>query len=105
MQIVKATRQSRNEIIGLLSLNNLPIEDLPVTLADFYTASVEGKVTGLIDMKRYSHYGLLRSMIVHPDGRTTQTAEKLVHLLEQEADNTGITTMYLLMETAEIYYS
>lgn len=105
MQIVKATERSRNEIINLLRTNELPAEDLPGTLNDFYAAVEEGKIVGLIGMERYSDFGLLRSMVVHPDYRNKQIAEKLVQLLEQSASGSGITTIYLLTETAERYFS
>ncbi len=105
MQIVKATEQSRNEIINLLKTNNLPVEDLPDTLKDFYAAVDDEKIVGLIGMEQYSHFGLLRSMVVHPIYRNRQIAEMLLQLLEQTATNSGVTTMYLLTETAENYFS
>jgi amino-acid N-acetyltransferase len=105
MRIIKATEQSRNEMINLLKSNNLPAEDLPKELDEFYTAMDGQRIVGLIGMERYSHYGLLRSMVVHPDYRNKQIAKKLVQLLEQKAANSEIITMYLLTETAENYFS
>ena len=105
MQIVNATEQSRNELIDLLKSNNLPADDLPASLADFYSAVDEGKIVGLIGMERYGRYGLLRSMVVHPEHRNKQIAEKLVRQLEQTATGSGIETMYLLTETAEKYFN
>ena len=104
MQIVKATGQSRDEMINLLQSNNLPTEDLPSSLDEFYAAIDEGRVVGLIGMERYTHYGLLRSMVVHPTYRNRHIAEKLVQLLEQTAHASGITAMYLLTETAPQYF-
>jgi amino-acid N-acetyltransferase len=105
MRIIKATEQSRNEMINLLKSNNLPAGDLPEKLDEFYTAMDGQRIVGLIGMERYSHYGLLRSMVVHPDYRNKQIAKKLVQLLEQKAASSGIITMYLLTETAEKYFS
>lgn len=105
MRIIKATEQSRNEMINLLKSNNLPAEDLPKELDEFYTAMDGQRIVGLIGMERYSHYGLLRSMVVHPEYRNKQIAKKLVQLLEQKAASSGIITMYLLTETAEKYFS
>ena len=105
MRIIKATEQSRNEMINLLKSNNLPAGDLPEELDEFYTAMDGQRIVGLIGMERYSHYGLLRSMVVHPDYRNKQIAKKLVQLLEQKAASSGIITMYLLTETAEKYFS
>jgi amino-acid N-acetyltransferase len=105
MQVTNATAQNRNEIISLLQANKLPTEDLPVSLIDFYIATDEGKVIGLIGMERYGHYGLLRSMVVHPDYRNRQIAEALVKKLEEQAIASGINDMYLLTETADKYFS
>ena len=105
MQILKATEQSRNEIESLLRSQNLPAEDLPDLLSDFYTAIDEGKVIALIGMERYGHYGLLRSMVVHQAYRNRGVADQLVRLLEESATDAGITTMYLLTETADKYFT
>jgi len=105
MQITKATAQSRNEITDLLQSQQLPTDDLPSVLTDFYTVVDNGKVVGLIGMKRYNSYGLLRSMVVHPDYRNKQIAATLVKMLEEEATSSGITAMYLLTETADKYFS
>ncbi len=105
MQTVKAPEECRNEIIHLLQSNNLPWEDLPSSLNDFYAVIDEGKIVGLIGMERYAHYGLLRSMVVHAGYRNRLIAENLVQLLEQSAAISGIRAMYLLTETAEKYFS
>jgi amino-acid N-acetyltransferase len=104
MQIVHATEQSRDEMAALLQSQNLPAEDLPKTLSDFYTAIDEEKVIALIGMERYHNYGLLRSMVVHPAYRNRGIADALVKLLEETANATGITAMYLLTETADKYF-
>ena len=105
MQTVKATGQSRNEVINLLKSQNLPSEDLPDVLTDFYAAVNAEKLIGLIGMERYGNFGLLRSMVVHPDYRNKGVAETLVIHLEKEAKATGITDMYLLTETADKYFT
>ena len=105
MQTVKATEQSRNEIVNLLRSQNLPSEDLPDVLTDFYAVISDRQLIGLIGMERYGHFGLLRSMVVHPDHRNKGIAEKLVIQLEREAVASGITEMYLLTVTANKYFS
>ncbi len=69
-------------------------------LCDFYTAIEDGKVIGLIGMERYGHYGLLRSMVVHPDYRN----KKIAKAIEETATLSGISLMFLLTETAEKYF-
>ena len=105
MQITTATAQSRNDIIDLLQSQKLPTADLPPVLADFYTITEDGKVIGAIGMERYSHYGLLRSMVVHPEYRNQQIAATLVQQLEKQAASSGIKVLYLLTETADQYFS
>lgn len=104
MHIEKATDERRGEIIGLLQSQKLPSEDLPSVLCDFYTAIEDGKVIGLIGMERYGHYGLLRSMVVHPDYRNKKIAKALVKAIEETAALSGISLMFLLTETAEKYF-
>ena len=105
MQIVKATQQNRDKIKSLLQSQNLPSQDLPDLLTDFYVAVDAGELIGLIGMERYGTYALLRSMVVHPDYRNKRIAETLVTRLETEAKSTGIAEMYLLTETADKYFS
>jgi len=105
MHITEATPPMRAEIIALLLSQQLPVEDLPLQLHDFFVAQEDGKVIGLIGMEHYGDYGLLRSMVVHPDFRNKQIAADLVQTLEQRAKAAGIKALYLLTETAAGYFS
>ena len=105
MTIQKAIAENRNDIINLLESQKLPSDDLPPVLENFFVATEERQVVGVIGMEGYGSYGLLRSMVVHPDHRNRQIAEKLVQQLEQRARDSGITTIYLLTETAETYFN
>lgn len=104
MQIEKATEANRNELIALLRSNNLPTEDLPPSLNDFFIVKEDDKVIGAIGMERYSHYGLLRSMVVHPQYRNRRIAERLVDELEEKAISSNITALLLLTETAKEFF-
>ena len=105
MNILEASASQRDAIIVLLQSQNLPSEDLPPTLQDFYVAVEDDQVIGLIGMERYGAFALLRSMVVHPDYRNRHIAEKLVQLLEEKAAASGIQALYLLTETAEPYFN
>ena len=105
MHITEATPPMRAEMIALLQSQQLPVEDLPSQLSDFFVAQEDGKLIGLIGMEQYGEYGLLRSMVVHPDFRNQQIAAALVKTLEQRATAAGIKALYLLTETAAIYFS
>jgi amino-acid N-acetyltransferase len=105
MNISEATPAIRAEITALLQSQQLPVEDLPVQLHDFFVAHEDGNVIGLIGMEKYNEYGLLRSMVVHPDFRNLHIAAELVNTLEQRATASGIKALYLLTETAAGYFS
>lgn len=105
MTIQKATEQTRAAVISLLQSQNLPSGDLPPVLENFLVAMEDDQVVGVIGLERYGSYGLLRSLVVHPDFRNRQIAEKLVQQLEETATATGIAALYLLTETAEKYFS
>ncbi|MGE5521925.1 MAG: arsenic resistance N-acetyltransferase ArsN2 [Candidatus Dadabacteria bacterium] len=105
MDIIKATSQQRDEIIDLLQKENLPAEDLPLDLSNFFTAIEENTIIGLIGLEPYGENGLLRSMVVSPNYRNQQIAERLVKMLEEQAIISGINTIYLLTETADKYFS
>ena len=104
MHIVNAGDERRDEIICLLQSQNLPTGDLPASLTGFYTALEYDKIIGVIGMERYGQYGLLRSMVVHPEYRNKQVAKTLVDNLEQTAASAGIVSIYLLTETAAKYF-
>ncbi|WP_207492101.1 arsenic resistance N-acetyltransferase ArsN2 [Aridibaculum aurantiacum] len=104
MNIQPANKQDRDELIALLQSQKLPAHDLPAVLDDFYIVKEEEQLIAAIGMERYAQYGLLRSMVVHPDHRNKQLAGALVEHLETSAKDTGITIMYLLTETAAKYF-
>lgn len=104
MNITEASPLQRDAVVALLQSQGLPTEDLPSTLQDFYVAVEDETVVGLIGMERYGPFGLLRSMVVHPGYRNRQIAERLVQWLEEKATASGIQQIYLLTETAEVYF-
>lgn len=104
MSIEKATQQDRTAIVSLLEAEKLPAKDLPAVLDNFLIIRAENRLAGVIGLERYGVYGLLRSMVVHPHYRNRQLAANLVQALEEEAIAAGITTLFLLTETAENYF-
>jgi amino-acid N-acetyltransferase len=104
MEVLQATEEKRDEIISLLESQKLPTKDLPHALNDFTIALEGNELVGVIGMERYCHYGLLRSMVVHPGYRNRHIAETLVKMLEEKAASSGITSMFLLTETGASYF-
>jgi len=103
-KITKAKEQQRPSIISLLQSGNLPIEDLPASLDNFFIAVEENNVIGAIGMEPYGNFGLLRSMVVKKEFRGKNIASGLVEELETKAKESGIDCLYLLTETASEYF-
>lgn len=105
MQTIDTLQPYREEMIALLQANRLPVEDLPENLSGFFGVVEDGKIVGLIGMETYGKHGLLRSMVVDAAYRNRQIADMLVRRLENTALSHGISTMYLLTETAQSYFA
>ena len=91
-------------VIALLLAEKLPVEDLPASLDHFFVALNEDEVTGAIGLEQYGNYALLRSMVVHAAHRNKHIASRLVEQLEHYGKRLGISAMYLLTETAPVYF-
>ena len=102
--ITKASDNQRALVIALLLSEKLPVEDLPTSLDHFFVARNEDKVIGAIGLEQYGNYALLRSMVVHKEHRNKHIASMLVEQLEYYGKTLGISDMYLLTETAPVYF-
>jgi amino-acid N-acetyltransferase len=104
VNIAKAAENQREAVIGLLRAEKLPIDDLPLTLDNFFTATIDEQVIAAIGLEQYGHDALLRSMVVASAHRNNHIASGLVQQLEDFAAKSGIDNMYLLTETAQHYF-
>jgi amino-acid N-acetyltransferase len=102
--IAKATNGERESIINLLQAEELPVDDLPASLDNFFVATDSDKVIGAIGLELYGNCGLLRSMVVSEEHRNKSIASKLVQQLEEYAARIGINCIYLLTETAAKFF-
>lgn len=102
--IIKTGNEQRDAVIALLQSANLPVKDLPNTLDNFFVALHDGKVIGAIGLEQYGDCGLLRSMVVDQRHRNKNIASQLVLQLEQYATSKGIHSIYLLTETAPLFF-
>ena|ERR1043165_2655093 len=103
-KIVKASNEQKQSIIALLQSEELPVEDLPISLDNFFAAFDNDKIIGAIGLEKYDNCGLLRSMVVNKEYRNKNTAAQLIQKLESYAIELGIECMYLLTETAPGYF-
>jgi amino-acid N-acetyltransferase len=103
--ISTAIPAQREAIIQLLESARLPVADLPSDLSHFLVAISRNKVVGVIGLEIYGNCGLLRSLVIDHEYRNQHIAEKLIMHLEQHSKQLQLSTIYLLTETAPIYFS
>jgi amino-acid N-acetyltransferase len=104
--VESAGAADRAAIEALLTVASLPTSDLArATGPEFRVVRDGGRVVGAIGLERYGDVGLLRSLVVAPDQRGRGLGTVLVDALEQEARSTGIATLVLLTQTAEVFFA
>lgn len=103
--IIDQAQHYREKVIGLLSTEQLPVADLPVSLDHFMVAIQDAIVVGVIGLEIYGQYGLLRSLAVQPDQRGNGIAGKLLKRIEALAGLKKLRAIILLTETAPDYFS
>jgi len=104
IHIQKADKRDFDAVCRILSQENLPTSDLNPLLENFFIAVDDNAIAGVIGMDRYGDNGLLRSAIVQKEHRNTGIAAALVARLFDEAAKHGVTTLYLITNTAAGYF-
>ena len=102
--ITAAEPKYREAITGLLRSENLPVEDLPVHLTNFFIAKDNGLVIGAIGLEIYGADGLLRSLVVKSEYRKMKIAAGLINEIEMQGRSLRLKNLYLLTETAREYF-
>jgi len=103
MQTIQA-QPYRADVINLLTAANLPTQDLPLLLDNFFVTTENDKLTGVIGLEIYGQYGLLRSLAVDATVRNIGVAGNLLHSIESLAVDKNLKAIYLLTETAQDYF-
>ena len=104
--IRRAHRGDLEAVTSLLRGAGLPVEDLSgKCMADFLVASGEGSLAGVIGLEPFSQDGLLRSLVVAPDTRSTGVGRRLVAALEAHARRRGLRELWLLTIDADRYFA
>ena len=95
-----------NDVRKLLRDAGLPTDDLgPELLEHFLIAGLGDEVVGLVGLEIYDTKGLLRSLVVTKESRSTGLGSKLVSALEATARAAGIKDLWLLTIDAEGYFA
>lgn len=102
-------RQARpndwSAVQALLLAVDLPVDDLGSQRLDgFLIAEDDDAVVGLIGLEVLGTVGLLRSLVVAKDARSSGLGGKLVGALESAAEAAGITELWLLTIDAEQFF-
>ncbi len=90
--------------MALLRAEKLPVEDLPLSLENFFTKIADGEIVGVAGIEIYGDYGLMRSLAVSKSHRGIGLAGKLLQQVERLAASKNLKTIYLLTETAPDYF-
>lgn len=90
----------------LLAANDLPIADLAdLAVSDCLVATVDGHVIGAVALQIAGRDALLRSLVVAAGQRGQRIGKQLIQRIESLAQQRGVTTLYLLTTTAEVFFT
>jgi amino-acid N-acetyltransferase len=103
--IQEATAAQMPAVITLLQNNKLPVEDIAAGRQQFWIATINETIAGIIAVEKYGTYALLRSMATDTAFRNNGIATQLVQTVFNFAQLKNISAVYLLTETAEQYFA
>jgi amino-acid N-acetyltransferase len=103
-EIRKAEPHELEEVLSLLVEAALPADGVETHFDGFFVATQAGQLVGAIGLERYGTVGLLRSLVVSPDQRSTGLGRELVLRLIDSAREHDVGCLYLLTTTAEAYF-
>ena len=103
--IIEATPNEIEKIKELLSSHHLPVDDIGDSNIRFYLVKEEGVLKACAGVELFDHLGLLRSVAVDESFRGAGIGRELVEYVTKESKINGITSLYLLTETAEHFFS
>lgn len=91
---------------SFLAENKLPDGDLKLDNSYFFAYHDDnGKIVGTGGLEFYSSHALLRSIAVSESFRGTSVGKKIVSHLIDQADRRNIREIFLLTETAPVFFS
>jgi N-acetylglutamate synthase-like GNAT family acetyltransferase len=94
------------DALALLAAAGLPTGGVDDPLgAGYCVAERAGRMLGVAGLEVHGAFGLLRSVVVHPDQRGTGVARALVDDRLARARQLGLHSVYLLTTTAADYFA
>ncbi len=105
MQLSRAARGDWSSVRDLLTEAGLPLDGAAEAFASGVIARDGDRLVGCAAIEPYDGVALLRSVAVVPDQRGTGVGTSLVHAVEDLARDRGATSLLLLTERAESWFS
>jgi amino-acid N-acetyltransferase len=105
MQTKRATTADWPAVHDLLTEVGLPLDGAAGAFATGIIATEGDRVVGCAAIEPYDGSALLRSVAVVPDLRGSGVGASLVHDAEDLARDSGASSLILLTETAETWFS
>lgn len=91
-------------VLSLLQQNHLPTEDM-TNDTRLFTLYDDGELTGIVGIELKGENGLLRSLCVLENKRTSGVGMTLVEYIETYARQQGVKHLYLLTTTAASFFT
>jgi len=104
MEIKQVNKPDLADIKELLRSYHLPVEDLEEPGVEIFEWREKDRLVGCIGLEKYSKHALLRSLAVHPDFRGKGIGKEITNWLFQESEKRGVKELFLLTETAEVFF-
>ncbi|MHA1123817.1 MAG: arsenic resistance N-acetyltransferase ArsN2 [Candidatus Heimdallarchaeota archaeon] len=108
IRIEGAKASNLEDIYSLLKLVNLPIEGVEETIDNFLLlirqTDSEEELVGCVGLEIYEEYALLRSAAIHPDHQGKNYGKQLVLAIIAYAKLIEAKQLFLLTETAELFF-
>ena len=105
MAITAAKREDLPEILALLEECKLPKEGLATHLSTTLVARKGREIVGSSALELYEELALLRSVAVKPSYQRRGLGQRLTKAVLDLATQNNITNLYLLTETASVFFS
>lgn len=103
--INSAEPQDLKQIVAILKDQELPTEDINSrNLKNFFKLADNIDILAIAGLELYDHDGILRSLAVRDHVQEQGLGTEMVHYVEKKAQDSGITRMFLLTETAENFF-
>lgn len=99
-----ASETDREDIVELLSANDLPSQDVLANTGDFFVACDGATVVGCGGVEIDGTDGLLRSIAVRESDRGRGYGVAICETVEAHARASGVDTLYVLTTTAATFF-